>query len=97
METRYTRLTSLNGVCSSLADSPCIGNCTVTQWGDLRCKGCGRTASEVRDWDLLQNTEKKLINIRNAQEGFKIRQLRAEKVLVAPKTPSKQFSAKLDS
>ena len=97
METRYTRLTSLNGVCSSVADSPCVGTCSVTQWSDLRCRGCGRTATEVKDWQNLSETEKKLINIRNAQEGFKIRHLRVEKPLSAPKSPSKSFSAKLDS
>ncbi len=35
-------LSSLTGECNSLADSPCIGWCTVRQFGDKRCKGCGR-------------------------------------------------------
>ena len=34
-------LSSLTGG-NSLADSPCIGWCTVRQFGDKRCKGCGR-------------------------------------------------------
>ena len=35
-------LSSLTGECNSLADSPCIGWCTVRQFGDKRCKGGGR-------------------------------------------------------
>ena len=36
------KTSSLTGECTSLADSPCIGWCTVRQFGDDRCKGCGR-------------------------------------------------------
>lgn len=78
METRFSRLTSLNGIPCSLADSPCIGVCSTTQWGDDRCSGCGRTSTEVRDWHTLSQTEKKLINIRNAAEKYQIRQLKIQ-------------------
>lgn len=30
--------------------TPCIGRCTCTL-GDEVCKGCGRTADQVRDWN----------------------------------------------
>jgi len=49
---------------SSLHDSPCIGMCTVTQWGTRTCKGCGRTATEIRDWNTFTEVEKKLIVVR---------------------------------
>jgi|TARA_R110000803_G_scaffold19565_4_gene51122 predicted Fe-S protein YdhL (DUF1289 family) len=49
---------------TGLADSPCIGICTVTQWGTRTCKGCGRTASEIRDWNTFEDVEKKLIVLR---------------------------------
>ena len=61
-ETRFTRLTKALGCCASLADCPCIGVCSVTQWGDDRCRGCGRTATELKDWGKYSNIEKKLIN-----------------------------------
>ena len=75
-ETRFTRLTKALGCCASLADCPCIGVCSVTQWGDDRCRGCGRTATELKDWGKYSNIEKKLINLRNANEKYAIRQLK---------------------
>jgi|TARA_R110002020_G_scaffold202084_7_gene405087 predicted Fe-S protein YdhL (DUF1289 family) len=49
---------------TSLHESPCIGVCTTTQWGDSICRGCGRTSDEVRDWGTFTEIEKKLIVIR---------------------------------
>ena len=49
---------------TGLADSPCIGVCTVTQWGTRTCKGCGRTATEIRDWCSYTDFEKKLVVLR---------------------------------
>lgn len=89
MTTRFTRLSNLNGVTSSLADSPCIGICSTTQWGDDRCSGCGRTYTEVRDWHTLPEVEKKLINIRNASENYNIRQLKVRNCVKRTETPSK--------
>ena len=70
----------LDGKVSSLADSPCIGRCSVAQWGDDRCKGCGRYEQETMSayWNALTETERKLINLRNAFEGFEIRHLRKD-------------------
>jgi len=65
---------NINGECESLADNPCVGWCTTRQFGDDRCKGCGRLATEVNSWTSYTETEKKLINIRNSQDGFSIRQ-----------------------
>jgi len=75
-ETRFTRLTKALGCCASLADCPCIGVCSVTQLGDERCRGCGRTATELKDWGKYSNIEKKLINLRNAAENYDIRQVK---------------------
>ncbi len=70
-------LSSLTGECTSLADSPCIGWCTVRQFGDDRCKGCGRYDFEADStyWNALPDWKKKLINLRNAEDGFQIKQL----------------------
>jgi predicted Fe-S protein YdhL (DUF1289 family) len=68
------KLAALNGECQTLADNPCVGWCTTRQWGDERCKGCGRLESEISYWSQLTNVEKKLINIRNAGDGYNIRQ-----------------------
>jgi len=72
----FTDLSKMLGRCVSVADSPCIGLCTVTQWGDDRCKGCGRTQTEIRDWGTFSETEKKIINLRNASENYDIRHLK---------------------
>tara|TARA_R100000808_G_scaffold23123_1_gene50907 strand:- start:12570 stop:12833 length:264 start_codon:yes stop_codon:yes gene_type:complete len=68
------RLAQLKGEPESLAGNPCIGWCTTRQFGDERCKGCGRLETEIRQWQKYTNIEKKLINIRNAGDGFTIRQ-----------------------
>ncbi len=49
---------------TSLHDSPCIGICTVTYGMTRTCKGCGRTAKEIRDWNTFTEVEKKLIVVR---------------------------------
>jgi predicted Fe-S protein YdhL (DUF1289 family) len=36
--------------------SPCVGVCV--QDDDAICKGCFRSATEVRNWNNLSNTEK---------------------------------------
>ena len=69
------KLATLNGECQSLSDSPCIGWCTSRQFGDDRCKGCGRLESEIQQWGEYTILEKKLINIRNAGDGYSIRQV----------------------
>jgi len=67
-------LATLKGECDSLSDNPCIGWCTTRQFGDDRCKGCGRLESEIQQWGEYTILEKKLINIRNAGEGYTIKQ-----------------------
>ena len=48
----------------SLAASPCVGVCSTSVMpDDDRCKGCGRTVEEIRDWLILPDFQKKLINI----------------------------------
>ena len=68
------RLAQLKGETESVADNPCIGWCTTRQFGDDRCKGCGRLEIEVSQWQQYTDLEKKLINIRNAGDGYTIRQ-----------------------
>jgi len=73
-------LSALRGESTSLADSPCIGWCTTRQFGEKRCKGCGRYDFEVDStyWNSLPDWERKLINLRNAEDGFQIKQLRGD-------------------
>ena len=71
----FTNLSKTLGRCTSVADCPCVGICSCTQWGDDRCRGCGRTATEVRDWNIFSKIERKIINLRNAAENYPIRQL----------------------
>ena len=65
-------LADVNGLPTSLCGSPCIGRCSTT-WGDIRCKGCGRTEVEIRDWNTYSPVEKKLINLKNSK-NYNIRQ-----------------------
>lgn len=67
-------LATLTGECDSLSDNPCIGWCTTRQFGDDRCKGCGRLESEIQQWNEYTSVEKKLINIRNAGDNYTIKQ-----------------------
>ncbi len=51
----------------SLTDTPCIGICS-TAIGDDVCIGCGRTFTEVNDWNTLSDEEKIKINERLIKE-----------------------------
>jgi len=70
-----SNMAQLQGRTESLAGDPCIGWCTTRQFGDDRCKSCGRLEIEIRQWYRYSKLEKKLINIRNASDGYCIRQL----------------------
>lgn len=59
---------------ASLSGTPCLGVCSTTI-GDHRCSSCGRWQKEITNWSSYSEVERKLINIRNASEGFAIRQL----------------------
>ena len=65
----------VEGNSQSLAERPCIGVCSATQWGDAICKGCGRTATEIRDWAILPSVYRKLVVIRAIGEGYTPRQV----------------------
>ena len=71
-------LSALRGECNSLADSPCIGWCTVRRFGDERCKGCGRQDFQCDStyWFNLPELVRKLINIQNAAAGYQIKQIK---------------------
>jgi len=43
---------------------------------DDRCKGCGRTVEDIRDWETLSEFNKKIINVKNWLDGYNIRQKR---------------------
>mgnify|MGYP005829409985 CR=1 len=73
------------GKCTSIADNPCVGVCSTSVMpDDDRCRGCGRTWSEVRDWNILSKMERKIINLRNAEENYSIRQLKRGNCVEAP-------------
>jgi predicted Fe-S protein YdhL (DUF1289 family) len=63
----------LDGEVNSVVDSPCIGWCTTRQFGDDRCRGCGRAEWEVKDWNRLPTLYRKLRIIGLAEEGYTIR------------------------
>jgi len=44
----------------SLVASPCIKVCALESAGEY-CVGCLRTASEMRDWYIMTDEEKKLV------------------------------------
>lgn len=71
------RLSSVLGE-GSLSGIPCNGGVCSTTLGDIRCKTCGRHEDEVRKWHQLPEIQRKIINIRNAAEGFKIRQITSQ-------------------
>ena len=68
----------LNGEVERLEDSPCTGWCTTRQWGDERCKGCGRYETEISGWDGLEPVYRKLRVLQNAEEGFPVRHLKTQ-------------------
>jgi len=70
------RLSSVLGE-ASLSSTPCRGVCSTTI-GDLRCKSCGRHQEEITNWNSFNDVQKKIINLRNASEGFKIRQVESQ-------------------
>tara|TARA_R100001460_G_scaffold20447_3_gene42410 strand:+ start:205 stop:699 length:495 start_codon:yes stop_codon:yes gene_type:complete len=70
------RLASIQGE-AKLDGVPCRGVCTTT-YGDLSCGTCGRSQEEITHWNTFTSHQKKLINIRNASSGFKIRQLESQ-------------------
>jgi len=74
---RSERLSSVLGE-SSLSGSPCNGKVCSTTLGDVRCKTCGRHEDEIRQWHQLPEIKRKIINIKNAAEGFKIRQVSSQ-------------------
>ncbi|NYT64654.1 DUF1289 domain-containing protein [Alcaligenaceae bacterium] len=49
-------------------DSPCVAVCS-TLYDDI-CRGCGRTITEVANWVILDDTEKKQIWQRITAEGY---------------------------
>ena len=71
------RLSSVLGE-SSLSGSPCNGGVCSTTIGDIRCKTCGRHEDEIRQWNKLPELKRKIINIKNAAEGYKIRQVSSQ-------------------
>lgn len=52
----------------SLPDTPCIAICSTSQ-GDAVCKGCGRTADEVRQWPALSPAHKRAVWRRIRDDG----------------------------
>ena len=48
--------------------TPCVGECMSIALGDPICKGCKRTAEEVRDWITYTDEQKIKINKRIKNE-----------------------------
>ena len=70
------RLSSIQGE-ASLSGSPCRGVCTTT-YGDFSWKSCGREQEDITNWNYYSDLKRKLINLKNAGQGFKIRQLESQ-------------------
>ena len=70
------RLSAIQGE-ASLSGSPCRGVCTTT-YGDLRCGSCGREQEDITNWNSYPDLKRKLINLKNAGQGYKIRQLESQ-------------------
>lgn len=51
--------------------TPCVGECMSIALGDPICKGCKRTAEEVRDWNTYDDKRKIEINKRVKNESTK--------------------------
>ena len=66
---------NLNGEVERLEDSPCTGWCTTRQWGDARCRGCGRYENEISGWASMPIIYRKLRVLANSEEGFPVRHL----------------------
>jgi len=66
---------NLDGEVTSLSDSPCNGWCSATIFGDVACKGCGRTQDEISQWNGMTEVEKKLVVIDLAKRDFAIRHI----------------------
>ncbi len=64
---------NLNGEVTSLADSPCTGNCTARQWGDLVCKGCGRTEEDIQNWSSYPEVRRKIRVLEISASGYPTR------------------------
>ena len=60
----------------SLASNPCIGVCSVTQWGDETCRGCGRSKDILENgvWNTLTDVQKKLVVMECWERGYYPRQ-----------------------
>jgi predicted Fe-S protein YdhL (DUF1289 family) len=48
-------------------DSPCIAVCTTLY--DDKCKGCGRTYTEVANWNAMTQDEREAVWLRIESEG----------------------------
>ncbi len=66
---------NLNGEVERLQDDPCSGWCTTRQWGDSRCKGCGRYENEIAQWGSLSDVYRKLRVLENSEDGYPIRHM----------------------
>jgi predicted Fe-S protein YdhL (DUF1289 family) len=66
---------NLNGEVTSLSDNPCNGWCSSTIFGDVVCKGCGRTEQEIAEWQSMSDVDKKLVVLDLAKRDFAIRHL----------------------
>lgn len=52
-------------------DTPCVGQCP--RFGD-DCRGCGRTAREIENWNQLSRDERAEINRRLARDLLAIQE-----------------------
>lgn len=48
--------------------SPCVGVCSATALGDAVCRGCGRTSSEVENWNQMSAEQREQVWRRLEQE-----------------------------
>ena len=56
---------------AGLPQTPCVGLCSTTF--DAICRGCGRSADEVRDWLWLDDTARDAVWRRLLAQGWRAR------------------------
>lgn len=55
-----------------LVTSPCVGVCKIDD--EDRCRGCGRSKREIKDWKRLDDEQRHDVNMRLlVTEGKKVR------------------------
>lgn len=74
----FKNIANLRGETTSLADYPCINACHwPTSMENGRCSVCGLYDYQHSPvfWKSLPKLERKMINLKNSEKGYKIKQI----------------------